>query len=250
MSATGGAAPAVAGAPTVRPPIPGGPDGGMPGSGVAAAAGPQPVPAPTPRGERAPEVTCPPPAPDASGETVPHRSGPAVARDEADTEAALTGLRRHVAQLVAELPGPLRRLRLRDGGTELEVEWQHEAGSGPASAPGTSGVFIPSGGPPASPAPTALAGVVGAGAPPVPPIPRSAVRSPMVGTFYRAPEPGAAPFVAVGDLVRPGQVVGIVEAMKLMNEITADRAGRVTEVLVADGQPVEYDQPLVALDPA
>ena len=72
----------------------------------------------------------------------------------------------------------------------------------------------------------------------------------MVGTFYRAPEPGAAPFVTVGDLVRPGQVVGIVEAMKLMNEVTAERAGRVTEVLVDDGRPVEYDQPLVALDPA
>ncbi len=52
------------------------------------------------------------------------------------------------------------------------------------------------------------------------------------------------------DLVRPGQVVGIVEAMKLMNEIAADRSGRVVEILVADGQPVEYDQPLVALDPA
>ena len=76
------------------------------------------------------------------------------------------------------------------------------------------------------------------------------VRAPVVGTFYRAPEPGAPPFVAVGDLIRPGQVVGIVEAMKLMNEVTADQAGRVVEVLVDDGQPVEYDQPLIALEPA
>ncbi|MBM0277884.1 acetyl-CoA carboxylase biotin carboxyl carrier protein, partial [Micromonospora tarensis] len=68
--------------------------------------------------------------------------------------------------------------------------------------------------------------------------------------FYRAPEPGAPPFVAVGDLVRPGQPIAIVEAMKLMNEVTAERAGRVVAVLVEDGQPVEYDQPLVELDPA
>ncbi|MGW0505604.1 acetyl-CoA carboxylase biotin carboxyl carrier protein [Micromonospora sp. NPDC003241] len=170
------------------------------------------------------------------------------ARDEADTEATLTGLRRHAGRLVAELPGPLRRLRLCAGGAELEVEWQHEAGTIPlAPTPGTPTAPAASAVHPASPVPTVAVGV---GVPPVPPVPRSAVRSPMVGTFYRAPEPGAAPFVTVGDLVRPGQVVGIVEAMKLMNEITADRAGRVTEVLVADGQPVEYDQPLVALDPA
>ncbi|MBM0235164.1 biotin/lipoyl-binding protein, partial [Micromonospora sp. STR1_7] len=84
-----------------------------------------------------------------------------------------------------------------------------------------------------------------------PPVPgRAAVRAPIVGTFYRSPEPGAAPFVAVGDLVRPGQPIAIVEAMKLMNEVTADRAGRVTAILVEDGQPVEYDQPLVELGPA
>ncbi|WP_146765387.1 acetyl-CoA carboxylase biotin carboxyl carrier protein, partial [Micromonospora saelicesensis] len=84
-----------------------------------------------------------------------------------------------------------------------------------------------------------------------PPVPgRAAVRAPIVGTFYRAPEPGARPFVAVGDLVRPGQPVAIVEAMKLMNEVIADRTGRVAAVLVEDGQPVEYDQPLVELDPA
>ena len=84
-----------------------------------------------------------------------------------------------------------------------------------------------------------------------PPVPgRAVVRAPIVGTFYRAPEPGARPFVAVGDLVRPGQPVAIVEAMKLMNEVIADRAGRVAAILVEDGQPVEYDQPLVELDPA
>ncbi|PWR09773.1 acetyl-CoA carboxylase biotin carboxyl carrier protein, partial [Micromonospora acroterricola] len=98
--------------------------------------------------------------------------------------------------------------------------------------------------PPAAPASDPPAALI---RPPVPG--RATVRAPIVGTFYRAPEPGAAPFVAVGDLVRPGQPVAIVEAMKLMNEVSADRAGRVAAILVEDGQPVEYDQPLVELDP-
>jgi acetyl-CoA carboxylase biotin carboxyl carrier protein len=76
------------------------------------------------------------------------------------------------------------------------------------------------------------------------------VRSPMVGTFYRCPEPGSPPFVSVGDLVSEGQQVGIVEAMKLMNRIDADASGRVTEILVPDATSVEYDQPMIAVVPA
>jgi acetyl-CoA carboxylase biotin carboxyl carrier protein len=68
-----------------------------------------------------------------------------------------------------------------------------------------------------------------------------------VGTFYRAPEPGAAPFVAEGDTVRPGQQVAIIEAMKLMIPVEAERAGEVVEFLVADRAPVEYGQPLMLL---
>jgi acetyl-CoA carboxylase biotin carboxyl carrier protein len=68
--------------------------------------------------------------------------------------------------------------------------------------------------------------------------------------FYRSPEPGAPPFVAEGDLVRPGQQVGIVEAMKLMIPVESDRAGRVLEVLLADGSAVEHGQPLLLLGPA
>ena len=74
-----------------------------------------------------------------------------------------------------------------------------------------------------------------------------AVLSPMVGTAYRSPEPGTRPFVDVGDEVRVGQVVMIVEAMKTMNQIIAERAGTVTEVFVEDGQPVEYGEPLLAI---
>jgi acetyl-CoA carboxylase biotin carboxyl carrier protein len=73
------------------------------------------------------------------------------------------------------------------------------------------------------------------------------VKSPIVGTFYGAPSPDAAPFVKVGDRVKTGQTICIIEAMKLMNEIEADAAGEVAQVLVENGQPVEYGQPLFAL---
>ncbi len=70
------------------------------------------------------------------------------------------------------------------------------------------------------------------------------VKSPIVGTFYRASGPGTKPFVEVGDRIKKGQVLCIVEAMKLMNEIEADSEGEITEILVANGQPVEYGEPL------
>lgn len=75
------------------------------------------------------------------------------------------------------------------------------------------------------------------------------VKSPIVGTFYAAPSPGAQPFVKVGDSVQLGQVLCIVEAMKLMNEIEADVGGEVVRVFVENGQPVEYGEPLFALRP-
>jgi len=76
------------------------------------------------------------------------------------------------------------------------------------------------------------------------------VTSPLVGTFYRAPSPDSVPFVEVGDPVRKGQTLCIIEAMKLMNEIEAERDGKVLEILVADGQAVEYGQPLVRVEPS
>jgi len=74
-----------------------------------------------------------------------------------------------------------------------------------------------------------------------------AVRSPMVGTAYLSPEPGADPFVRVGDAVREGQAIMIVEAMKTMNQIPAPRAGTVVDILVEDGQPVEYGEALIVI---
>jgi acetyl-CoA carboxylase biotin carboxyl carrier protein len=75
------------------------------------------------------------------------------------------------------------------------------------------------------------------------------VKSPMVGTFYGAPEPGAKPYVAVGDRVQKGQTLCIIEAMKIMNEIESEYAGVVKEVLAQAAQPVEYGQVLFRIDP-
>jgi acetyl-CoA carboxylase biotin carboxyl carrier protein len=75
------------------------------------------------------------------------------------------------------------------------------------------------------------------------------IKSPIVGTFYGSASPGAEPFVKVGDHVEPGQVLCIIEAMKLMNEIESDVAGEVMRVLVENGQPVEYGEPLFAIHP-
>lgn len=73
------------------------------------------------------------------------------------------------------------------------------------------------------------------------------VKAPMVGTFYRAPNPGASPFVDVGQTVKEGDALCIIEAMKLLNEIEADQAGTIKEILVENGQPVEYGQPLFVI---
>src|SRR5690349_9132437 len=91
----------------------------------------------------------------------------------------------------------------------------------------------PAAGVPAVPAPAAPQGHV--------------VTSPMVGTFYRAPSPGADPFVQVGDTVKEGQTICIIEAMKLLNEIESDAAGVIKEILVENGQAVEYGQPLFVI---
>ncbi len=77
---------------------------------------------------------------------------------------------------------------------------------------------------------------------------KPSINSPMVGTFYQAPSPGAAPFVKVGSTVKKGDTIAIIEAMKIMNEIEAEFDCRIAEILVADGQPVEFGMPLFAVE--
>ncbi len=101
----------------------------------------------------------------------------------------------------------------------------------------------------AAPVPAATAPAPAPAEPPLPAKNWVEITSPMVGTFYRAPSPDDPPFVAVGDLVQRRQTVCIIEAMKLMNEIEAETAGRVVEILVENAQPVEYGQVLMRLDP-
>ena len=96
----------------------------------------------------------------------------------------------------------------------------------------------------AAPAPAA-ASAVATGEAAKPAHKGEAVKSPMVGTFYRKPSPESPPFVAVGQTIKATDVIGIVEAMKMMNQIQAGKSGVVEAVLVEDGQPVEYDQPLI-----
>jgi acetyl-CoA carboxylase biotin carboxyl carrier protein len=86
-------------------------------------------------------------------------------------------------------------------------------------------------------------------APPEPPVETGhVVKSPMVGTFYRSNSPGAKPFADVGDQVKEGQPICIIEAMKIMNEIEADKGGTVTKILVENGQAVEFGQPLFVIE--
>ena len=96
-------------------------------------------------------------------------------------------------------------------------------------------------------APTPAAPVAEAPAAPAPSS-ANAIKSPMVGTVFLAAEPGAKPFAGVGDTVSEGQTLVIIEAMKVMNPIAAPRAGKVTQVMVANGQPVEFDQPLLVVE--
>ncbi len=102
--------------------------------------------------------------------------------------------------------------------------------------------------------PSATVDLVASAAPTPPPAPVEEklhiVKSPIVGTFYESPSPGSPPFVKVGDNLEVGQVLCIVEAMKLMNEIECDMAGELVKKLVSNGQPIEYGQDLFAVRPA
>lgn len=140
---------------------------------------------------------------------------------------------------IRELAGILEETGL----TEVEIEKDdvrlrvsRQGGVAPIAAAAVAPATAPQ--PAASPAPAQPAANDHAGA----------VRSPMVGTAYLSPSPGADPFIKEGDAVSEGQTIMIVEAMKTMNPIAAPRSGKVTEILVRDSQPVEFDEPLLVLE--
>ena len=140
-----------------------------------------------------------------------------------------------LVQELAELltANALTEIEVEDGDRKIRVA-RHAA---PAAAP----AFAVGPGALAAPAP------VQAAAAPAEDIVGEAVKSPMVGTAFLAAEPGAKPFVSIGDSVKAGDTLVIVEAMKVMNPITAPAAGVVRKILVGDGQPVEFDQPLIVI---
>ena len=131
--------------------------------------------------------------------------------------------------------------RLKVGDIEIELRHRKSGTSVPVSPPVSAGAVesrvtdAAEQVPPAAPAEWPAGSVV--------------IRSPMVGTFYRAPEPGAPPFVEVGQAVKPDAIVGIIEVMKLMNSITADVHGTVKQILVGDAAQVEAGQPIIVIRP-
>jgi acetyl-CoA carboxylase biotin carboxyl carrier protein len=136
----------------------------------------------------------------------------------------------------------LAKLLDETGLTEIEVD-QDKTRIRVARAPAPVAAQVAAPAPAVAQAPAAAAPAAGA-----PKASAGTVMSPMVGTAFRAPEPGAKPYVEVGDRVREGQTLLIIEAMKTMNQIPAPRAGVVTSVLVEDGQPVEYGEPLLTVE--
>lgn len=139
-------------------------------------------------------------------------------------------------KLAGGLRGSVSRLTLRAGDHAVEIEWAAE----PAAAATAAHSVADSG---VAPAAEGTAGDLGEDED------GHVITAPLLGTFYRCPEPGAKPFVEEGDIVETGQDVAIVEAMKIMNRVVADRPGRVVKILVEDGEMVEFGQGLVLVGP-
>jgi acetyl-CoA carboxylase biotin carboxyl carrier protein len=163
--------------------------------------------------------------------------------DEPAEDDVLTRLRDSALRLLDGLDRPPTSLKLRADGVEIELEWPDPRPPAPVHqivAPGA--VPVPAlAAVPTVPAPEPAA---------EPPSTAKFVTAHMVGTFYRASQPGARPFVEPGDVIRPGQQVGIIEAMKLSIPVEADAAGRVVEVLAENGAPVEFGDVLLSYEPS
>ena len=151
----------------------------------------------------------------------------------ADTKSAMqvdTALIRQLAELLDETH--LTEIEVQDGERKIRV-----ARTVATIAATAATVAAPTPAAPVAETPTAPASSSA-----------NAIKSPMVGTVFLAAEPGAKPFAGVGDTVSEGQTLVIIEAMKVMNPIAAPRAGKVVQVMVANGQPVEFDQPLLVIE--
>ena len=141
-----------------------------------------------------------------------------------------------LAKIIAD--NSLTEISLEDGEQAITIRKDlPEVIQAVASAPQVSAPSVPQATTPAAPAPAAAPAKKG-----------TPITSPMVGTFYKSPSPDAAPFVEVGKTIKQGDVVCIVEAMKLMNEIESEVAGKITEICVEDGQPVEFGQVLMYVE--
>lgn len=151
---------------------------------------------------------------------------------------------RKIKTLIELLDGTdITEIEICEGEESLRISRGHAATAYPAAT------LVAHAAPVVAAGPAASAAAPPAAAPAAPPAEPSGhlVRSPMVGTFYRSPSPGAAAFVEPGQSVKAGDVICIVEAMKMMNHIEADKSGVIGAILVEDGEPVEFDQPLVSI---
>lgn len=160
-----------------------------------------------------------------------------MANPNGDTKHAMRvdgALLRELAELLSA--NELTEIEVEDGDRKIKVRREAAPVMAYAPAPAAVAPATP------SPAPAAAAEVATAAAP------VDAVKSPMVGTAFLSPEPGAKPFIAIGAPVKQGDTLMIIEAMKVMNPILAPRGGKVTQILVGDSQPVEFDQPLVVIE--
>jgi acetyl-CoA carboxylase biotin carboxyl carrier protein len=162
-----------------------------------------------------------------------------MAKDAKEKDGFERGLIRDLAQLLNE--NGLTEIEIEREGLKLRIARQ-------AGAPSATALAAPQTAAPARPAPSPAATQPAA----TPAADLAAhpgcVRSPMVGTAYRSPEPGAAPFVDIGARVAQGQTLLIIEAMKTMNHIPAPRSGTIVHILFENGQPVEFNEPLVIIE--
>jgi acetyl-CoA carboxylase biotin carboxyl carrier protein len=147
----------------------------------------------------------------------------------------LLDLTRRLATMINELG--LSEIEVESAGLRLRVQRAAGAAAVPAPSAAVAAIALPA---------TAERSVVADAAPISASI---TIEAPMVGTFYRASSPTAEPYVREGDVVKEGQILCIIEAMKLMNEIESKAAGRVAKILIENGQPVEYGQALFLLEP-